>query len=363
MVPADVRILAAKDLFVNQATLTGESMPVEKFGLPRTSSAPLELDNLCFMATNVVSGSATAIVVQTGVSTYFGTIAKDLMGRRVLTGFDQGLNRFSLLMIRFMLVMVPVVFLTNGLTKGDWMEVFLFGVAVAVGLTPEILPMIVTINLAKGALAMSRKRVIVKQLSAIQNFGAMDILCTDKTGTLTQGQVVLEKHLDLQGEESSLVLEFAYFSSHFQSGLRNLLDDAVLRHALEDGLLAIEGDGMKIDEIPFDFVRCRMSVVLEQEPSQHRLICEGAVEEVLAICTHGDASEECFDLEEFYRLRLRESVAALNEEGFRVLAVAYKDIDVAEASYSASAETGLTLIGYVAFLDPPKTVPPQPSPN
>jgi Mg2+-importing ATPase len=354
MVPADVRILVAKDFFVNQATLTGEAMPVEKFGLPRIASVPLELDNLCFMATNVVSGSAKAVVVQTGVGTYFGAIAHHLADRYALTPFDHGLNRFSMLMIRFMLVMVPLVFLLNGFTKGDWMEAFLFGVAVAVGLTPEILPMIVTINLGKGALAMSRKRVIVKQLSAIQNFGAMDILCTDKTGTLTQGQVVLEKHLDLQGEESPRVLEFAFLSSHFQSGLRNLLDDAVLHHALEDDLSVSKEHGLKVDEIPFDFVRRRMSVVLEREPGRHRLICKGAVEEMLAICTHGDANGECFDLDEFHRQRLQESAETLNEEGFRVLAVAYKDINASQTSYSASAENELTLIGYVAFLDPPK---------
>jgi Mg2+-importing ATPase len=359
MVPADVRILAAKDLFVNQATLTGEAMPVEKFGPARTAAAPLELDNLGFMATNVVSGSATALVVQTGAGTYFGTLASHLMSRRVLTRFDQGLNRFALLMIRFMLVMVPVVFLINGLTKGDWMQAFLFGVAVAVGLTPEALPMIVTINLGKGALAMSRKRVIVKQLSAIQNFGAMDILCTDKTGTLTQGQVVLERHLDLNGEESARVLEFAYLSSHFQSGLRNMLDDAVLRHALEGGLTASEGpwvSWVKADEIPFDFVRRRMSVVLEpdQEPGRHRLVCKGAVEEVLAVCTRGDLAGASFALDESHRQRLSETAAALNEDGFRVLAVAYKDVDAPQAAYGADAEAELTLIGYVAFLDPPK---------
>jgi P-type Mg2+ transporter len=354
IVPADVRLLSAKNLFVNQATLTGEAMPVEKSSLPRTSSEPLELDNLCLMATTVVSGTATAIVVQTGSNTYFGAIAKTIIGRRVLTSFDEGLNRFSLLMIRFMQVMVPVVFFVNGFTKGDWMEAFLFGVAVAVGLTPEILPMIVTINLGKGALAMSKKQVIVKQLSAIQNFGAMDILCTDKTGTLTQGQVVLEKHLDLDGKESPRVLEFAYLSSHHQSGLKNMLDDAVMRHALGDGLSITEGNQLKIDEIPFDFVRRRMSVVIEQEPGRHRLICKGAMEEVLAICTHADSVKGHFDLDEPRRQRLQELSAALNEDGFRVLAVAYKDIEVAETSYSANAENGLIIVGFVAFLDPPK---------
>lgn len=354
IVPADVRILAAKDLFVNQATLTGEAMPVEKTSLSRTSSLPLELDNLCLMATTVVSGSATAIVVQTGSNTYFGAIAKTIIGRRVLTGFDEGLNRFSLLMIRFMEVMVPTVFFVNGFTKGDWMEAFLFGVAVAVGLTPEILPMIVTINLGKGALAMSKKQVIVKQLSAIQNFGAMDILCTDKTGTLTQGQVVLEKHLDLDGKESPRVLEFAYLSSHHQSGLKNMLDDAVMRHALDDGLSVTENNQAKIDEIPFDFVRRRMSVVIEQGPGRHRLICKGAVEEVLAICTHADSANGRSGLDNAQRQSLIALSTNLNEEGFRVLAVAYKDIEVAETSYSASAETDMIIVGYVAFLDPPK---------
>lgn len=354
MVPADVRVLAAKDLFLNQAALTGEAMPVEKFGVPCSGSVPLEQDNLCFMATNVVSGTATAVVVQTGAGTYFGTIARHLQERRVLTRFDQGLNRFALLMIRFMLVMVPLVFLINGFTKGDWMQAFLFGVAVAVGLTPEILPMIVTINLGKGALAMSRKQVIVKQLSAIQNFGAMDVLCTDKTGTLTQGQVVLEKHLDLNGEESRHVLEFAYLSSHFQSGLKNLLDDAVLRHALGEGLPAGGEPCLKVDEIPFDFQRRRMSVVLEQVPGQHRLICKGAVEEVLAVCTRGEAGGEVFELDASRLEKVRAAAEALNEDGFRVLAVAYRDVDAPLGNYAADAEVGLTLIGYVAFLDPPK---------
>ena len=216
---------------MNQASLTGESLPVEKFGGPAetTRKAALELPNVAFMGTNVVSGTATAVVVTTGPRTFFGSVAASVTGQQVTTSFDRGIHRFIWLLIRFMLVMVPLVFIVNGLTKGDWLEAFLFAVAVAVGLTPELLPMIVTINLAKGALAMASKKVIVKRLNSIQNFGAMDVLCTDKTGTLTQDKVLLEKHVDVFGEESEQVLEYAYLNSYYQTGLKNLLDVAVSR--------------------------------------------------------------------------------------------------------------------------------------
>jgi Mg2+-importing ATPase len=294
MIPADLRLLSAKDLFVNQAALTGESLPVEKSSAPIAAEgqSAIELPNVCVMGSNVISGTATAAVVATGSRTYFGSIASTIAGQRQLTSFDLGVNRFIWLIIRFMLVMVPLVFIINGLTKGNWMEAFLFALAVAVGLTPEMLPMIVTINLGKGALAMSRKKVIVKRLNSIQNFGAMDILCTDKTGTLTQDRVILEKHVDIFGEESEHVLQYAYLNSYYQSGLKNLLDVAVLKHAEVNASLSLPEHFVKVDEIPFDFQRRRMSVVVEKDHATHVLICKGAVEEIFSVCTKAERHGE-----------------------------------------------------------------------
>ena len=294
LVPADVRVLAAKDLFLNEASLTGEAMPVEKSAaaLDGQRDEPTDLPNVCFMGSNVLSGAGTAVVVQTGAATYFGDLAGMLVGERTPTSFDKGVTRFTWLMIRFMTVMVPSVFVINGITKGDWLEALMFALAVAVGLTPEMLPMIVTVNLAKGAIAMSRKRVIVKRLNAIQNFGAMDVLCTDKTGTLTQDKIILMHHVDLHGRESNRVLEYAYLNSHFQSGLKNLLDVAVLDHVEIKEHVQLEHRFEKIDELPFDFSRRRMSVVLSTEENKHLLICKGAVEEVFAACAHYAMDDE-----------------------------------------------------------------------
>jgi len=278
MVPADLRLLNAKDLFINQSTLTGESMPVEKFSNEDGSANnALEARNLCFMGSNVVSGSATAVIAATGANTYFGALAGSLVGQRVQTSFDRGVTRFSWLMLRFMAVMVPVVFVVNGLSKGHWFEAFMFAVAVAVGLTPEMLPMIVAINLAKGALKMARKEVIVKRLSAIQNFGAIDVLCTDKTGTLTQDRVILERHTDVNGDEDERVLEFAWLNSHHQTGLKNLLDLAVLERTEAPVAERLKGAYTLVDEVPFDFSRRRMSVIVHDEAGRHFLISKGAV--------------------------------------------------------------------------------------
>jgi Mg2+-importing ATPase len=287
MIPADLRLLEAKDLFINQSALTGESMPAEKHAQANTSDCEdaFDLPNVCFMGANVVSGYATGVILQTGATTFFGQLAHEIAGRRVPTAFDRGINKFTWLMIRFILVMVPTVFLINGLTKHDWLEALLFAVAVAVGLTPEMLPMIVTVNLAKGAIAMSRKKVIVKRLNAIQNFGAMDVLCTDKTGTLTQDRIILKRHLDIQGNDSERVLQYAFLNSHFQSGLRNLLDKAVLTHIELEQTLNIGSGYSKLDEIPFDFSRRRLSVVVAREDGKHILICKGAVEEIFAACS------------------------------------------------------------------------------
>jgi len=357
MIPADCRLLQAKDLFVSQAAMTGESLPVEKFAEQRDASAinPLELENVVFMGTNVVSGAATAVVVGTGKASYFGALAGRVTATdKAPTSFQMGVNKVSWLLIRFMLVMSPLVFVINGYTKHDWMEALLFALSIAVGLTPEMLPMIVTSTLAKGAVFLSRKKVIVKHLDAIQNFGAMDVLCTDKTGTLTQDRIFLARHVDIWGEESDEVLDLAYLNSYYQTGLKNLLDVAVLEHAD----LNVAEAYRKIDEIPFDFNRRRMSVVVARDAERHTLITKGAVEEVLAVCSevrHGDAIEP---LTEELLARIRSVTAELNAEGLRVVAVAAREHDAARCAgreaYGVADESDLVLIGYVAFLDPPK---------
>ena len=356
MIPADLRLLDTKDLFINQSALTGEAMPAEKFAHPcgEEINDPFDLPNVCFMGANVVSGFATGVVLRTGAHTFFGRLADEIAGRRVPTAFDQGISRFTWLMIRFIIVMVPTVFLINGLTKHDWLEALLFAVAVAVGLTPEMLPMIVTVNLAKGAIAMSRAKVIVKRLNAIQNFGAMDVLCTDKTGTLTQDRIILKRHLDIRGEESERVLQYAYLNSHFQSGLRNLLDVAVLEHVELHRILKIDQSFAKVDEIPFDFSRRRMSVIVSHGQDKHVLICKGAVEEIFAVCTRYEIDGTTGDLDASHFATAKEETIALNSDGFRVVAVAYKELDTCQAAYSVADESGLTLLGYIAFLDPPK---------
>ncbi|WP_442782043.1 magnesium-translocating P-type ATPase [Collimonas fungivorans] len=357
MIPADLRLLTAKDLFISQAAMTGESLPVEKFVAHRgtATSNPLELDNLCFMGTNVVSGSATAIVVTTGNRTYFGALAERVTATdRTPTAFQSGVNKVSWLLIRFMMVMTPVVFLLNGYTKGDWVEAFLFAMSIAVGLTPEMLPMIVTSTLAKGAVALSRKKVIVKRLDAIQNFGAMDVLCTDKTGTLTQDKIFLERHTDILGEQDDLVLEYAYLNSHYQTGLKNLLDVAVLEHAELQREMALASAYRKVDEIPFDFQRRRMSVVVSEREDHHELICKGAVEEIVSVCTHARHNGQVVPFTKELLQEIYETTSSLNAEGLRVVAVAAKDLPPTKEVYGVADESDLVLIGYIAFLDPPK---------
>jgi Mg2+-importing ATPase len=358
MVPADVRLLTTKDLFLNQSALTGEAMPVEKHAGPAPGDidAPLELPNLCFLGSNVESGAGTALVVHTGQRTYFGALAASIGTERQLTSFDKGVNGFTWLMIRFIAVMVPTVFLINGVSRGNWVEAFLFAVAVAVGLTPEMLPMIVTVNLSKGALAMAREKVIVKRLNAIQNLGAMDVLCTDKTGTLTEGRIVLEQHVDVQGHESERVLHYGYLNSYHHTGLKNLMDEAILDHEeLEERLRAKE-KYRKIDEIPFDFVRRRMSVIVEDESGANTLICKGAVEEVLGLCRAAEIDGAIQPLTPEHIAEGQAIVHGLNTQGFRVIALAYKEMPGAPDApvYSVKDEAELTLLGFMAFLDPPK---------
>ena len=357
MIPADCRLLTAKDLFVSQSAMTGESMPVEKFAVQRDAKAinPLELDNILFMGTNVVSGSAVAVVLGTGNATYFGALASRVTATdRAPTSFQTGVNKVSWLLIRFMFVMSPLVLFINGFTKGDWMEALLFALSIAVGLTPEMLPMIVTSTLAKGAVILSRKKVIVKRLDAIQNFGAMDVLCTDKTGTLTQDKIFLARHIDVWGDDSDDVLELAYLNSYYQTGLKNLLDVAVLEHVEVHRELEVATAFRKVDEIPFDFTRRRMSVVVAEHDEHHLLITKGAVEEILSVCTqvrHGEAVEP---LSAELLARIRTVTADLNEEGLRVVAVAAKELPPTQEAYGVADERELVVIGYVAFLDPPK---------
>jgi Mg2+-importing ATPase len=358
MVPADARVLSAKDLFLNQAALTGEALPVEKKAASASADIqnPLELPNLCFLGSNIESGSAVAVVLHTGSRTYFGSLAAGIVSQRQQTNFDLGINKFTWLMIRFIAIMVPAVFLINGFFRHSWLDAFLFAMAVAVGLTPEMLPMIVTVNLSKGALAMARKKVIVKRLNSIQNFGAMDVLCTDKTGTLTQGKIVLEKHLDVNGEPNEKVLHYGYLNSYHHTGLKNLLDNAVLDHEELEERLKAKDKYRKIDEIPFDFKRRRMSVVVEDETGLNTLICKGAVDEVLSQCTRVNVKGEIIPVQTEHDAKRRQIADDLNNQGFRVIAVAYKEMPGAsdDPVYSVKDESELILLGFLAFLDPPK---------
>ncbi len=350
MIPADLRIIQAKDLFLNQSSLTGESMPVEKMAAPVStkSSSSVNLLNIVFMGSSVVSGTGLGVVIRTGLATQFGEISRRLATMNEESSFDKGIHKFTWLMIKAMMVLVVIICTINYFSKGNLIEALLFSLAVAVGLTPEMLPMLVTLNLSKGAIAMSKKQVIVKRLSAIQNFGAMDVLCTDKTGTLTLDKIVLEKHCDVVRKEDKGVLQLAYLNSYYQTGLKNILDKAVLKY---EKLMVKQFK--KVDEIPFDFSRRLMSVVVDME-GKHRIITKGAPEEVFKRCKKYEIDGEMLDLEDLILTDLREEYDSLSSEGFRVLAVAYKDMESNKNVYSKDDEHDLVLKGYVAFLDPPK---------
>ncbi|AYE31269.1 magnesium-translocating P-type ATPase [Burkholderia pseudomallei] len=381
MIPADVRLISSRDLFISQAVLTGEALPVEKYDTlgavaqksadpaSRSSGAAvrleraehggslLDLANVCFMGTNVVSGTATAVVVATGGDTYFGALAKNVVShKRIETSFDRGVSSVSWLLIRFMLVMVPVVFMINGLTKGDWLSALTFALAVAVGLTPEMLPMIVSANLARGAIAMARRKVVVKRLNSVQNFGAMDVLCTDKTGTLTQDKIILEHHLDVSGRKNEDVLRLGWLNSFHQSGQKNLIDIAIVERANQLGEWIKPQGYRKIDELPFDFVRRRLSVVVEDPRGTHLLVCKGALEEMLAVSTHVQDDEGVHPLDFVARKRLLAQANAYNEDGFRVLIVATRTIARGDEreQYRTADERDLVVRGFLTFLDPPK---------
>jgi len=357
MIPADLRVLKAKDLFISQTALTGESEPVEKYPEPDKTTNEnnlFDLRNICFMGTNVLSGSALAVVLATGDDTYFGNMAKTLSGDREPTSFDKGVNAVSFLLIRFMLVMVPIVFLLNGILKHDWIEALLFAISVAIGLTPEMLPMIVTTNLAKGAVNMAHQKTVVKHLNSIQNFGAMDILCTDKTGTLTRDEIIIEHHLNVLGKEDVRVLKYAYLNSYFQTGLKNLIDLAVIEKASEESVTYLNNEYLKVDEIPFDFSRRRMSVVLKDRTGKTQLITKGAVEEVVEICTYCEYEGAVVPLTDSIRQQVISMTDDLNSQGMRVIAVAQKKDPAVEGVFGVKDESEMTLMGYLGLLDPPK---------
>lgn len=357
IIPADLRIIESKDLFISESALSGESLPSEKTSEPcrfEEIESVFDCKNVCFMGSHVISGTAKAIVLRTGENTFFGELARETIAHKKTSSFDQGIKRFTWLMLRFMFVMAPIVFLINGFMKGNWVEAGLFAIALSIGLAPEMLPMLVTVNLAKGAIAMSRRRVIVKKLNAIQNLGAMDILCTDKTGTLTQDQIILEKYLDVSGNENDKVLEYAYLNSHYQEGLKNPLDLAVLQYTDVHKRLHESDTYTKIDEIPFDFQRRRMSVVLRKSQTSQILICKGAVEEIIHCCKHAQVGSDLVPLDAHHHSHLEKVVEDLNNDGFRVIALAIKEESISHKAYSVDDESDLVLIGCVAFLDPPK---------
>lgn len=362
LIPADVRVLKAKDLFVSQSALTGESEPVEKLPtLVKDGEYDVltEYHNLAFMGSTVVSGAAVCVAVATGDGTLFGSMAQDITSEPIQTSFEKGVNSISWVLIRFMLVMVPVVLFINGFTKGDWMEALLFAISVAVGLTPEMLPMIVTTSLAKGAVAMSKEKTIIKNLNSIQNLGSMNVLCTDKTGTLTQDKVALEYYMDVHGNEDLRVLRHGFLNSYYQTGLKNLIDIAIINRtektsAIEASLQGLSTNYEKVDEIPFDFERRRMSVVVSDQQGKTQLITKGAVEEMLSICSYAEYKGQVEPLTEEIKTAIFKTVDRLNDDGMRVIAVAQKTNPAPVGAFSVADESDMVLIGYLAFLDPPK---------
>ena len=360
MIPADMRLLSAKDLFISQAALTGESYPVEKQAhvYEDATLSETSYDNLAFMGSNVISGSAEGIIISVGNQTLFGHVAQTLSEKPIKSSFEIGIHKTSMLLIKFMALMAPTVIVINGFTKGDWLEAFLFGLSVAVGLTPEMLPMIVTTNLVKGASVMANKGTVIKNLNAIQNFGAIDVLCTDKTGTLTQDKIILEYHMDCEGKEDDRVLRHAYLNSYYQTGLKNLLDVAIIEEAKET--LATDSiNYRKVDEIPFDFERRRMSVVVEDVAGKTQMITKGAIEEMLSISSYIDLGGVVSPLTKELRESVLAKVRDLNEDGLRVIGVAQKTNPSVVGEFSVKDESEMVLIGYLAFLDPPKETTKQ----
>lgn len=358
IIPADMRLIESIDLFITESALTGESMPVEKFSQAPDSTtlthSPLLLQSLVFMGTSVISGSGVGVVLATGKNTYFGSLTEKLSEPAAATSFDKGLNRVSFILISFMLCMIVLIFGINFYTKSDFLSSLLFSLSVAVSLTPEMLPLIISSNLAKGAVKLSSQKVIVKKLSALQNFGAMTVLCTDKTGTLTENRVVLVRHMDINGLDDDRVLDFAYLNSYFQTGLRNLMDSSIIEHIEKNERTFVSKNYHKIDEIPFSFSRRRMSIIVQKEDGSHLMICKGAVEEVEKLCSHIDISGTVLPADPELLRQTKILTKKNNQDGLRVLAVAYKHFPASQTVYKSPDETDLVLVGFVGFLDPPK---------
>ena len=354
MIPGDVRFLETKDLFIDQSQLTGESNPVEKFTTSETNVGVTDLANIGFMGSNIVSGSAKAIILTTGGDTYFGSMAKSLNTYEEKSAFEKNLDSVSKLLIRFMLITVPVIFIANFLTKGSWLQSLMFGITIAVGIMPEMLPVIMNSSLARGAINMSRKKTIVKRLGAIQTFGEMDVFCTDKTGTLTQDEIILEKYMDVLGREDKRILRHAFLNSYFQTGLKNLMDVAIINRAEKEELSFLKSAYIREDEIPFDFSRRRMSVVLKDEKGKRQLITKGAVDEILSICSYIEIDGEVKDITEDLRTNAKKLAEENNLEGIRVIAVAQKNNVHGVDVFGVQDESDMVLIGFVGFLDPPK---------
>ncbi len=361
MIPADLRIIQSKDLFISESSFTGESEPIEK--TPTINSddkkALLEINNLAFMGSNVISGSGIGIVVNIGDDTVLGSLSNSINKKKEKTSFEKGVNSVSWVLIVFMLVMVPIVFLINGLTKKDWIQALLFAISIAVGLTPEMLPMIVTTCLAKGSVKMSKEKVIIKNLNSIQDLGSIDVLCTDKTGTLTQDKVVLEYHMDITGKEDERVLRHAFLNSYYQTGLRNLIDNAVISYQgmkinNNDEFERLKTKYSKVDEIPFDFERRRMSVVVKDNLGKTQMITKGALEEILSISTYVEYQGQVVPLNDDLKRICRSKAGELASKGMRVIAVSQKTNPPSEGVFSTKDESDMVLIGFLAFLDPPK---------
>ena len=356
IIPADLRIIESKDLYVGQSSLTGESDSVKKTveleDFKNELNNIAELNNICFMGTNVISGSAKGVVIKTGDSTYFGKIAHTISTGKEKTAFQKGIESISRLLIKFMLIMIPLVFIIN-VEKHDIVLAFTFAVAIAICITPLLLPVILSSSLSKGAVKMSKKKTIVKKLDAIQNFGAMNILCTDKTGTLTEDRIVLEKYLDINGDEEPRILKHAFLNSYFQTGLKGNIDEAVIKRALETGMQEVADRYKKIDEIPFDFSRRRLSVVVT-DGTKKQLITKGAVEEILNICTMVDYKGQVNPISKEIKENILKISKRLNEEGLRVVAVCQKNDIVNIDNFDVSDEKNMVLLGFIGFLDPPK---------
>ena len=354
MIPGDVRFFETKDLFIDQSQLTGESNPVEKFSYTKNYNDISELNNIGLMGSNVVSGSAKGIILTTGNQTYFGSMAKSLSTDKTKTSFEQNIDSISKLLIKFMIIMIPIIFVVNLYTKSNWLESLMFGITIAVGLLPEMLPVIMTSSLAKGAVMMSKKKTIIKRLSSIQTFGEMDILCTDKTGTLTEDKIILEKYLNVEGKEDKRILKHAFLNSYFQTGLKNLMDLAIINRAEKEEMAFLEGDYIKEDEIPFDFTRKRMSVVLKDQNGKRQLITKGAVEEILSICSFIEINGKVEEINKELIENARKIYEDNNNDGLRMIAVAQKNEINGIETFGIQDEKDMVLIGFVGFLDPPK---------